>query len=69
VPRVAISGQAVRRFTGGLTEIEVKANNFRPLILKLDWRFPGLGHQIDEGTAVAIDGKIYPHSNPTARST
>jgi len=27
----------------------VEANNFRRLILQLDRRFPGLGHQIDEG--------------------
>ena len=58
-PRVVISGQAARRFTGGVTEIEVEANNFRRLILELDRRFPGFGHQIDEGMAVAIDGEIY----------
>jgi sulfur-carrier protein len=38
---------------------EPEANNFRRLILELDRRFPGLGHQIDEGMAVAIDGVIY----------
>ncbi len=59
MPRVVISGQAARRFTGGVTELEVGANNFRRLILELDRRFPGLGHQIDEGMAVAIDGEIY----------
>ena len=57
--RVHFSGEAARRFTGGLTEIEVEANNFRRLILELDRRFPGLGHQVDEGMAVAIDGVIY----------
>jgi hypothetical protein len=59
MPRVVISGQAARRFTGGVTELEVEANNFRRLILELDRRFPGFGHQIDEGMAVAIDGEIY----------
>ena len=29
------------------------------MIAELDRRFPGLGHQIDEGMAVAIDGEIY----------
>jgi molybdopterin converting factor small subunit len=57
--RVHISGQAARRFTGGLTELEVEANTVRRLILELDRRFPGLGHQIDEGMALAIDGEIY----------
>jgi molybdopterin synthase sulfur carrier subunit len=59
VPRVVISGQAARRFTGGVTELEVEANNVRRLILELDRRFPGLGHQIDEGMALAIDGEIF----------
>jgi molybdopterin converting factor small subunit len=59
LPRVHISGQAARRFTGGLTELEVEANTVRRLILELDRRFPGLGHQIDEGMALAIDGEIY----------
>jgi sulfur-carrier protein len=59
MPRVVISGQAARRFTGGLTELEVEANTVRRLILELDRRFPGLGHQIDEGMALAIDGEIY----------
>jgi sulfur-carrier protein len=59
LPRVVISGQSARRFTGGLTELEVEANTVRRLILELDRRFPGLGHQIDEAMAVAIDGEIY----------
>jgi sulfur-carrier protein len=59
MPRVHLSGQAAHRFTGGLTELEVEANNVRRLILELDRRFPGLGHQIDEGMALAIDGEIY----------
>ena len=59
-PRVVISGQPARRFTGGgVAELQVEANNFRRLILELDRRFRGLGHQIDEGLAVAIDGEIY----------
>jgi molybdopterin synthase sulfur carrier subunit len=37
----------------------VEANNLGRLILELDQRFPGLGHQIDERMAVAIDGEIY----------
>ncbi|MBV9858829.1 MAG: MoaD/ThiS family protein [Alphaproteobacteria bacterium] len=59
MPRVVISGSGARRFTGGQTEFEVEANTVRRLILELDKRFPGLGHQIDEGMAIAIDGEIY----------
>ena len=59
MPHVVISGQAARRFTGGAAEFDVEATNFRRLILELDRRFPGLGHQIEEGMAVAIDGEIW----------
>ena len=40
-------------------ELEVEANNFRRMVLELDRRFPGLGRQIDESMAVAIDGEIF----------
>jgi molybdopterin converting factor small subunit len=59
MPHVVISGQAARRFTGGLSEFDVEANNFRRLILELDRRFPGLGRQVEEGMAVAINGEIF----------
>ena len=59
MPRVVLAGIAARRFTGGQTEFEVEANTVRRMIAELDRRFPGLGHQIDEGIAVAIDGEIY----------
>ena len=59
MPRVTLAGMAVRRFTGGVTEFDVEANTVRRMITELDRRFPGLGHQIDEGMAVAIDGEIY----------
>jgi len=59
MPKVVIAGLAARRFTGGQTEIEVEANTVRRMITELERRFPGLGHQIDEGMAVAIDGEIF----------
>ena len=59
VPRVVITGTAARRFTGGQTEVDVDANTVRRMIAELERRFPGLGHQIDEGMAVAIDGEIF----------
>ena len=59
MPRVHFSGQAARRFTGGLTELEVEANTFRRMVLELDRRFPGLGRQIEESMAVAIDSEIF----------
>ena len=59
MPRVVISGSACQRFTGGKTELEVAATNFRRLVLELEARFPGLGKQVEEGMAVAIDGEIF----------
>ena len=59
MPRVMFSGSAFRQFTGGLTELEVAATNFRRLILELDKRFPGFGTQVEQGMAVAIDGEIF----------
>jgi hypothetical protein len=59
VPRVNLAGNAVKKFTHGESVLEVEANTFRRLVLELDRRFPGLGHQVEEGMAIAIDGEIY----------
>jgi molybdopterin synthase sulfur carrier subunit len=62
LPKVILSGSAGRQYTGGQSEIEVEATNFRRLVVELDKRFPGLGTQIDESMAIAIDGEIYQDS-------
>ena len=59
MPHVVIAGMAARRFTGGQSEFDVEATTVRRMITELERRFPGLGHQIDEGMAVAIDGEIF----------
>jgi sulfur-carrier protein len=59
MPHVVMTGIAVRRLTGGVTEFDVEANTVRRMIVELDRRFPGLGHQIDVGMAIAIDGEIF----------
>lgn len=59
MPHVVITGANARRLTGGQSAFDVEATNVRRLILELDRRFPGLGKQIDEGMAVAINGEIY----------
>ncbi len=55
--RVILS-QMCKPWTGDLKELELEAANVRALIRALDERFPGLGHQVDESMAVAIDGVI-----------
>jgi molybdopterin synthase sulfur carrier subunit len=49
----------MQALTGGQTEFEVEATTFRRLVLELEQRFPGLGKQVEEGMAVAIDGEIF----------
>jgi hypothetical protein len=73
MPHVVMTGIAARRFTGGLTEFDVEANTVRRMITELDRRFPGLGHQIDEGrlsrsTARSSRTPTRPSSTPTAKS-
>ncbi len=58
MPHVVLSGEVSHRYTGGQTEIEVQADKVRRLILELDRRFPGIGRQVQEGMAVAVDGEI-----------
>jgi molybdopterin synthase sulfur carrier subunit len=59
MPKVLLSGSACQRFTGGKTELEVEATTFRRLVLELEARFPGLGKQVEDSMAVAIDGEIF----------
>ena len=59
MPKVLISGSACQRFTNGRSELEVTATNFRRLVLELEERFPGLGKQVEESMAIAIDGEIF----------
>jgi molybdopterin converting factor small subunit len=59
MPHVIMTGIAARRLTGGQTEFDIEANTVRRMITELERRYPGLGHQIDEGMAIAIDGEIF----------
>jgi sulfur-carrier protein len=59
MPHVVMTGIVSRRLTGGVTEFDVEANTVRRMIAELDRRYPGLGTQIDESMAVAIDGEIF----------
>ena len=60
MPRVVLSsGSSMQSLTGGVTEFEVEATTFRRLVLELEQKFPGLGKQVEEGMAVAIDGEIF----------
>jgi molybdopterin synthase sulfur carrier subunit len=60
MPRVVLSsGSVAQQFADGRTEFEVEATTFRRLVLELELRFPGLGKQVEESMAIAIDGEIF----------
>lgn len=60
MPKVVFSsGSPSLALTRGQTEFEVEATTFRRLVLELDAKFPGLGKQVEEGMAIAIDGEIF----------
>ncbi|HUH84101.1 MAG TPA: MoaD/ThiS family protein [Stellaceae bacterium] len=59
MPRINIAGNAVKKFTHGESALDVEADTFGRLIHELDRRFPGLGRQVEESMAIAIDGEIY----------
>ena len=58
VAHVVLIGN-LRQYTGGVTEIDVKAASVRQLFARLAEQFPGLKPHLEEGLAVAIDGQIY----------
>ena len=60
MPKVILaSGGSCHQFTGGKTEFDVEATTFRQLVRELERKYPGLGNQIEESMAVAIDGEIF----------
>ena len=59
MPTISIPSSVRRQFTGGMTQLEVEATTFRRLILELERRFPGLGNQVEESMAIAVDGEIF----------
>jgi molybdopterin converting factor small subunit len=58
VAHVVLIGN-LRQYTGGITELDVKAGSVRQLFARLAEQFPELEPHLEEGLAVAIDGQIY----------
>ncbi len=54
-----ILGSTLRRFTGGVDEIDVDAATIKQLLTKLGAQYPKLAPLLERGLAVAIDGTIY----------
>ena len=51
-----------RPYCGDVRRLELDVATIGQLIKALDERFPGLGKQIDESMALAIDGEIFQDS-------
>lgn len=58
MPRVVLPTTLARRFCGGRSTFELDARNVRQLVRLLDADHPGLGHEIENTMAMAIDGEI-----------
>ena len=56
---VVLQGELARRCTGGQTELQVDAADYRELLARLGERYPALLAAIRTHTAVAIDGEIF----------
>jgi len=56
---VVLQGDLARRCTGGLSDLQVDAADYRELLMELGARFPALVDAIRTHTAVAIDGEIF----------
>lgn len=55
---ITVKFSATVRETTGVDEVTIEAASVRRLIRALDDRWPGLGEQLSDGTAVAINGEI-----------
>ena len=47
----------LRQYTGGVTELELAANSVRQLFRQLGAKYPELAPHLEDGLAVAIDGR------------
>ena len=50
---------SLARYTGGVTELEVEATDIRGVIRALEARYAGIGRELEEGMAVAVDAQIH----------
>ena len=50
---------SLARYTGGVTETEVEARDVRGVIRALEARYAGIGRELEEGMAVAVDAEIH----------
>lgn len=59
---IHLSATLCRAYCGDVRVLEMDVTSIGQLIKELDAKFPGLGKQIDESMAIAIDGEIFQDS-------
>jgi len=57
---ITVKFSATAKAVTGEDQIEIDAPTVRRLVRLLDERWPGLGEQLTDGMAVAINGEIIP---------
>lgn len=57
--RVVLPQVIVDRFTKGVAEVEIEANNVRGLMKALEQRYPGIADVLEDEMAIAMNGSIY----------
>jgi molybdopterin converting factor small subunit len=62
VATVVLQPAFARRYTAGVTRLEVNALSYQALVEELDERYPGFADAINVPIAIAIDGEI--HNDP-----
>ena len=56
---VVLQPAFARRYTEGVTSIEIDAPDYQALIEALDERYPGFAEGVAARVAIAIDGEIF----------
>ena len=59
MPHIVLTSTLSNRFTEGVHRFDVSATNVRQLFRELEERYPGLGREIENAQALAIDGVIF----------
>jgi molybdopterin converting factor small subunit len=59
MPRVVVADSNFRTIIGGLSQLDIEADNVRRLIEAIDRQFPGSAAYIDRRMAIAVDGEIH----------
>jgi hypothetical protein len=52
----------LKHHTGGLTEVDLYANNTGELLIALVEKYPALKPVVDAGVSIVIDGKVMAYS-------